>query len=72
MITFGERLKELRNSRNLTQKEVAQIFGMTERNYQKLETVTKPKYESIVKFADYYNVSTDYLLGRTDNKEINK
>ena len=67
MPTFGDRLKELRNSKNLTQKDMAEIFKMTERNYQRLEATAKPSYDNLTKFATYFEVSTDYILGRTDN-----
>ena len=67
MPTFADRLKELRNSKKLTQKDMAEIFQMTERNYQRLEAIVKPSYDNLIRFADFFQVSTDYMLGRTDN-----
>ena len=69
MANFGDRVKELRKSKNLTQRQMAGIFNMSERNYQKIEASVSPSNETLLKFADYFNVTTDYLLGRTDNPE---
>ncbi len=67
MPNFSDRLKELRKSNGMTQKQIAAHFEMTERNYQRLEANDSPSYETLIKFADYFNVSTDYLLGRSDD-----
>ena len=64
MPSFSDRLKELRLSKQLTQKQMAEIFTMTERNYQRIEATNSPSNENLVKFADFFNVPTDYLLGR--------
>ena len=64
MAAFSDRLKELRKSKGLTQKQMADIFDMTERNYQRLEATDTPSNETLIKFADYFQVPTDYLLGR--------
>lgn len=65
------RIKELRTINNLTQLEVATILKINERSYQNLEYgKSKPKYETLIKLADYYNVSLNYLVGRTDNPDI--
>lgn len=68
---FSDRLKELRKINGWTQKQMALHFKMTERNYQRLEANNSPSNENLIKFADYFNVSTDYLLGRSDNPERN-
>jgi len=69
MPTFAERLKELRKKNSLTQKSVADAVGMSDRNYQDLEYgKIKPSYDNIIKLADFFEVTTDYLLGRTDCK----
>lgn len=69
MKIFGERLKELRVKRNLTQDEFGLIFepplaqstiGTYERG------VRQPSLENLVVIANYFNVTTDYLLGITD------
>ena len=61
---FNTRLKDLRLSNNLTQLELAKILDMNERSYRSLESgKSKPKYETIIKIATYFKVSSDYLLG---------
>lgn len=67
---FDTRLKELRKSRKLTQKQVAANVSITERSYQELEYgKAKPSHDTIIALADFFNVSTDYLLGRSDDPE---
>ena len=67
MTIFGERLKELRKTKGTTQKQVADAIGIAERNYQRYEAVpVNLPAKTIVKLADYFNVTTDYLLGRFD------
>lgn len=66
-IMLGTRLKELREEKNLTQKQVSEIFGLnsvTYLHYEKDQRV--PSLSLIVEFANYYGVTVDYLLGRTD------
>lgn len=67
MSNFSNRLKELRKAKGITQKQIALHFNMTERNYQRIEANDSPSNENLIKFADYFNVSTDYLLGRSDD-----
>lgn len=67
MATFSSRLKELRKCRSLLQKDLAAQFSMTLRNYQKIEATDSPSYETLIRFADFYDVSTDYILGRSDD-----
>lgn len=69
---FQERLKKLRNERNVSQDTVGKslnIGGRTIGNYESGERL--PSLDTLVKLADYYEVSTDYLLGRTDNRAVN-
>ena len=73
MFNFGEHLKEMRISFNYTQKQVASNIGITERNYQRYEANDqRPSFDIHISLADFYNVSLDYLVGRTKNPEINK
>lgn len=66
---FTKRLKELRKEANLTQKQVAEHFNISQSAYAQWETgKLNPKKETIQMFADFFNVSTDYLLGKTDIK----
>ena len=67
MPNFSDRLKELRKLKGMTQKQIATQFEMTERNYQRLEANNSPSNETLIKFADYFDVSTDYLLGRSND-----
>lgn len=64
MASFSDRLKELRKAKGLTQRQMAEAFEMTERNYQRLEATDTPSNETLIKFADFFDVPTDYLLGR--------
>lgn len=65
---FGKKLKALRTKRKISQKEFGKLFGLAESTigmYERDER--RPDFELLNKFADYFEVSTDYLLGRTDN-----
>lgn len=67
-MTFPERLKELRISRSLTQKEIADSVGMAPVAYQRYEYGTRePAYQKLIALADYFDVSLDYLVGRSDD-----
>jgi len=68
MNTFGERLKLLRNNKNQTQKFLAETFEITERAYQRYESnQSTPNFNTLISLADYFEVSLDYLVGRSDN-----
>jgi len=68
MSIFADRLKECRKNINKTQRDVATDIGITESTYQKYELrKRKPTVETLIKLAGYYQVSTDYLLGCSDN-----
>lgn len=72
MANFSERLRELRRERGLKQREMAEICGMKLRGYQQYEYQEGyPEVPRLVFLADYFNVSLDYLMGRTDKREIN-
>ena len=67
-MSFPTRLKELRNARNLTQKEVAESAGMAPMAYQRYEYGTRePAFRQLIALADYFDVSLDYLVGRSDD-----
>lgn len=71
--TLANRLKECRKNAKLTQREIAIYADITEKTYQNYELMSRePKLEILIRIADAYNVSLDYLTGRTDNKIINK
>lgn len=61
------RIKDLREDRDLTQKELAAALGITQRKYSYVETGTQPLTdELLIKLAKYYKVSTDYILMLSD------
>ena len=63
------RIRGLREDNDLTQKEIAQILGMSQTGYSKYETGENDIPTAVlIKLADFYQTSTDYLLGRTDKK----
>jgi len=67
---FHERLKVLRKSKGISQKQVALDTDLSERNYQRYEAGDrKPMYEALIALADYFDVSLDYLVGRSDEPE---
>jgi len=68
MEKFASRLKALRNDRRIKQAEMAAILGCTPNHYQKIEygQINVPSI-SLMKLADYFGVTTDYLLGRSDD-----
>ncbi len=66
---LAERLKQCRLEKGLKQWQVAVYCDITERAYQNYELMTRePKVEILIRIADLYNVSIDYLVGRTDVK----
>ncbi|MCY7179291.1 helix-turn-helix domain-containing protein [Streptococcus gallolyticus] len=68
---FTKRLKELRKEANLTQKQVAEHFNISQSAYAQWETgKLNPKKETIQMFADFFNVPYTYLTGETDSKEV--
>lgn len=63
------RIRDLREDRDLTQKQVAQMLGMSQTGYSKYETGENDIPTAVlIKLADFYHTSTDYLLGRSDKK----
>ncbi|MHB8077170.1 helix-turn-helix domain-containing protein [Desulfosporosinus fructosivorans] len=70
---LGKRLLYLRNKRGLTQEELAKIFCMSRSTYAQYEVDRrKPDYDTLQKIADYFAVSTDFLLGRTGDTAMEK
>ena len=69
---FSARLKALRKEKRLTQRQMAELLACAERHYQKIEygEVNLPTLDLML-LADYFEVSADYLLGRTDRREVN-
>lgn len=69
MFPTFEKIKELAKQRGITLVQLEEKLGYSRNTLYKLKT-QKPNAERIAEIADYFNVSTDYLLGRTDNPSI--
>jgi transcriptional regulator with XRE-family HTH domain len=68
MSNFNVNLKKIREKKGLTAKEVAIDLGIPYTTYLKYEGVGEPRYDTLIKIADYLNVSIDELLGYTPNE----
>ena len=67
------RLRELREQRGYTQLKVALDLNLNQNSISRYESGAREAgYEMLIKFAEYYNVSIDYILRRTDVKQVNK
>lgn len=67
------RLKQLREQRNITQVKLAMDLNMNQNTVSRYETgAHEADYATLIRFADYFGVSIDYLLERTDNPETIK
>ena len=68
---FAERLKELRQERNLSQTALAQIIGVSQKAIDYWERgINEPKATYIIRLADYFDISSDYLLGRENSNTL--
>lgn len=66
------RLKELRNKRHITQLELAMALDMNQNSISRYESGEREAdYKTLIMLADYFNVSVDYLLERTDDPSRN-
>ena len=63
---LGIKLKSLRNERNLTLKQVSEALGIKLNTYGKYERNINPKREMLIKIAEFFGVSLDYLMGREE------
>jgi transcriptional regulator with XRE-family HTH domain len=67
---FGERIRKLREEAGINQPQFAQILNVKTATINRYENdVREPEYATLIQIADYFNVSTDYLLGRTENRK---
>lgn len=73
MSVFGDRLKLLRNEKDsLTQEKLGKVFNVLKGAVSNWENGNRfPDESTLIKLADYFNVSVDYLLGRTDKRQPN-
>lgn len=69
---FSERIRLLRGERHLTQADAAREVGLSARGYQDLELGATPRGDTLLAIAEFYQVSVDWLLGRTDVREVAK
>lgn len=66
-------VRALREDRDLRQREVAEVLNVSQNTYSQYENgVIELTAENLVKLADFYDVSVDYLLGRTRNPKLNQ
>ncbi len=69
--TFSTRIKELRQNKNLRQEQVARLIGVNKSAISTYENdIRQPSFEILVRLANLYRVSTDYLLGQTNNRSV--
>lgn len=69
---FSEKLRRLRRAEHLSQAAFAEKVGLTTRGYQDMELGSLPRYENLLRIADYYDVSVDWLMGRTEDRQAHK
>lgn len=63
--TMYSRIRDLREDKDLTQREIAQMLGMSQTGYSKYETGENDiPTQILIKLADFYGTSVDYILGR--------
>ena len=71
-MNYNKRLYDLRTDNDLKQEDIAKVLNTTKQSYGRYENgTTKLSIEDLIKLAQYYNVSTDYLLGLTDDEKTN-
>lgn len=70
MALFCDRIKELRKERRLTQREMAEQFGLALSSYQCYEYAHRfPDFQGLIAIADFFDVSLDYLVGRSEIRQ---
>ena len=69
---FSERIRMLRGEKHFTQAEVAREVGLSARGYQDLELGATPRGDTLLAIAEFYGVSIDWLMGRTDTRDVNR
>ena len=68
-----QRIQDLRTDADMSQKQLSEILHISQRSYSHYETGSRNiPVEMLIRLANYYDVSVDYLVGRTDKKEMNK
>lgn len=70
---FAERIRTLRTQKNIKQSELGEIVGLSANAVSDIERGYRmTTIEKLVAIADYFDVSIDYLVGRTDNPKVNR
>ena len=70
MKIVAERIRSLRESAKLSQVKMGEIVGAKQSSLNRYEQdQTSPSYETLVRYADYFDVSLDYIMGRTDDPQ---
>lgn len=65
-----QRIQDLRIDSDMSQKKLGEILHISQRSYSHYETGSRNiPIEMLIRLADYYDTTIDYLVGRTDNKE---
>lgn len=73
LLKFSNRLKQLRKEKKLKQSDMAELLELTTRHYQQIEYgKVNISTLTLIFLADYFDVSLDYLVGRTDNPNSHK
>ena len=68
-----QRIQDLRTDADMSQKQLSEILHISQRSYSHYETGSRNiPVEMLIRLATYYDISVDYLVGRTDKKEMNK
>ena len=71
--SFAVRLRDLRNSKGITMLQLADAIGTTKATISNFENAQRnPSLEMLIKLADYFNVSIDFLVGRTNDPTFHK
>ena len=73
MNNFGNKIRELRKKKGISQLRLATDLNTTQNTISRYETGERePGIDELIKIADYFNVSVDYLIGRTENPKMNR
>ncbi|MFQ9014978.1 MAG: helix-turn-helix domain-containing protein [Lacrimispora saccharolytica] len=72
-MNYAERMRALRQDRDLTQTQLADMLGVAQTTYSQYELEKRPMpIDYLIALCKFYNVSADYMLGFTDKKEIHR
>ena len=70
---YSQRIRDLREDKDLVQSDIAKLLKTTQSYYAQYENGHRPlPIEHLITLCEFYNVSAEYILGRTDNPKVNK